>query len=422
MKRGFRSTAGWLAFCAMLICGSQTVWGQGVPVPGSLDPQLTAAAAMAHEGDGDGGSFLDGVDASGFVNVGYSFNFRDSESSGGPETPGRVFDVFHNEFTVHQATLYLGKAATEDSPVGFSFVPMIGRDAPGTQDANLVFGGNDIDVLELNVKVRAPDDVAIIGGTTFTAGKFMTTVGLEVIDPTQNDNISRALIMGFAQPFVHTGIRADRTILTREDGDDLLTGTFAIVNGWGNHSVGSRVGTVTNGNFPTWLMSSTISPSDSFSTTLNYLVGETSQTGKYRNIFDIVASLKLAEDLTFSTNFDVVSDDVGHAATGGFATLWGVSGIVRYDFSLSSEEKNWYAAFRGEWFDDHDGYANGARTGLQILGLTWTLGYKPIENLLLRTEVRWDKADQNIYDNRFGSPRGQESGQVTLGFDASFLF
>ena len=251
-------------------------------------------------------------------------------------------------------------------------------------------------------------------------GKFLTSAGGELIDAPHNDMFSRTLLFGLAIPFVHTGIKASRTIITHEDGSSLLDASFGVANGWGNHNVGSSFGGgPSNGNFPTWLMTASISPSDMFSATVNYFVGETTQTGSYRNLIDIVASVKPMDDFTLSFNFDWVSDEAAVADPVKFGNLnygdlWGLAAIARYDFAVG-DKKNWYGAMRVEFFDDHEGVALGV-TNNEIWGLTWTLGYKPLESLLLRTEVRWDEADANIYEN------GSSSSQVTASFDASFLF
>ena len=73
---------------------------------------------------------LEGIQAKGSINVGYSFNFNDAENrnNAGPENPGRIFDTFHNEATIHNAILYLESPVDNESLVGFAFTPAIGKD------------------------------------------------------------------------------------------------------------------------------------------------------------------------------------------------------------------------------------------------------------------------------------------------------
>ncbi len=392
-----------------------------------------SAAMLGQEGAAAEESFLDGLQTKGSINVGYSFNFNDSESSSAPggfgENPGRIFDVFHNEFTIHNAILYLEKPVDNDNLVGFAFTPSIGKDAGVTQaGTNISFGGDDFDVLQLNVQIYAPDDIAILGGTKFEIGKFLTSAGGEVIDAPYNDMFSRSWLFGLAIPFTHTGVRATKTILTRQDEESLLDLQLGIANGWDNHNVGSATvppSGASNGNFPTWLSSAFFSFGGDLDPTLtvNNFVGETSTSGAYRNLLDLVSSITLFEDLTLSGNFDWITDQVGNVTTGGYGELYGIAGILRYDFGMMSEAKKWYVAMRGEYVDDNDGFAFGA-AGLDVFELTWTLGYKPRSNLLLRTEVRYDKANvsggtgttSDVFEN------GDSNHQTTLSFDVSLLF
>ncbi len=359
--------------------------------------------------------FLSEVKANGYINVAYAYNFNDSERTGtnfiGVETPGRIFDIYHNEFTVHNVSLNLEKPVDNENLIGFQFNPTVGKDSAITQDANIALGGNDIDVQAANIQIYAPDDVAIVGGTTFKVGKFLTTAGAELIDAPYNTMFSRTLLFGLAIPFVHTGILGQKTVLTRDDGtSSLLDVSLGIANGWGNHNVGSTGG----GNFPTYLTNATLSPSDNFSTTVNYFVGEVTASGKYRNLIDVVVGIdpdgNEAEGLNLSFNFDWASDAAGNATTGGHGIWWGFAGIARWDFN-----ERWYAALRGEYYDDHDGNTIGI-PNLQVFDITWTIGYRPFQSLLLRSELRYDKADQSVFQN------ANHSHQTTLSFDASFIF
>ena len=353
---------------------------------------------------------LEGVQANGSLNIGYSFNFNHNENAPGAENLGRVFDQFHNEFTVHNLILYIEKPADNDNLVGFAFTPALGKDSAFTQEANIAFGGNDLDVLQANVQIYTPDDVAVLGGTKFTIGKFLTTAGAEVIDAPYNDMFSRSILFG-SIPFVHTGIKADTTLLKRDDEEDLLAASVGIANGWGNHGITGSGGTA---NFPTWLTNMTLSPGGMLdpSLTVNYFVGETSGAGRYRNLIDVVASLEVMEDLTLSGNLDWIGDE---GPTTGYQNLWGFAAILRYDFGMMSDVKKWYVAMRGEFIDDRDGYLSGVLQ-TQVFDLTWTIGYKPVQNVILRTELRTDKANSDVFD------KGDRSHQTTLSFDVSFLF
>jgi hypothetical protein len=66
----------------------------------------------------------------------------------------------------------------------------------------------------------------------------------------------------------------------------------------------------------------------------------------------------------------------------------------------------WRTSARIEYFDDKNGFhfatfngpgATGGALGVKYYEGTLTLGYLPTKDVELRTEVRADKADQNVY-------------------------
>lgn len=415
------------------------VWAQeggSPPSPFQLTPGAMATMSDHHGGQSSFLKWVSGVEASGFINVGYAYNFQDSERSTnvpgavpanptGAETPFRVFDTFHNEFTVHQAILHLRKDANEDNLVGFELTPMLGKDTSLTQEANISFaGGTDVDILAANIQVYTPSDVPLLAGTTFTLGKFVRRAGAEVIESPYNDNVSRSLMSSFMIPYTHTGIFADRTIWAGDDDREIVGFGGGIVNGWGQHNVGNSVN---NGNFPTYLTSTRVSPCEGFTTTVNYLFGETIGSGVYRNLLDVVMAFELLEDTTLLLNGDWRGDQGASLRDTHFASTYAFAGVLRQDFQMiGSENKDSYLAVRGEFYDDEHGATllgvvpttsgTGALTELEIWSVTATLGWQPLASLLLRSEVRYDMANHKVYES------GDSAGQVTLGFDATYLF
>ena len=411
--------------------------GLNAQTAGTIDGVSQLTAAMLGQVDGEPASIgettyakddpsdygpieqvLKNVQARGYINVGYAYNFNNNQSSfpgGSPaETVGRVFDTYHNEFVLHQVGLYLTSEASNETPVGFSFGALLGKDAAVTANPTFVSGG-DIDILEANIQVYTPDSIGVLGGTVFTLGKFLTSAGNEVIDSAYNDNVSRSIMSGALVPFTHVGLKADTTIIEREDGEAMLSLMLGIANGWGNQNTGSAVTAPRgNGGFPTWLTSATFSPGGALdpSLTVNWFVGETSRVGRYRNLLDLVASLQLFEGLSTSANFDYVTDEAGFVggATGPFASAWSFSWIVRFDISDAM-----YIAGRWEHFEDTDGAFTGTAHS-HIDPLTATVGWWAFPNLLLRAELRVDPSNRKFYGN------GTDYTQTTLGFDASLVF
>ena len=382
--------------------------------PGMMGMQEAVPADMADEDASGLAGFLKGIEGAGFINAAYSYNLNDSErsTSPGPETPLRIMDTFHNEFTVHQVALYLEKAVDDDNLVGFEFTPMVGKDAiVSSDDSSFNFNNNDIDIWAANVKMYIPDDIAVLGGTELKFGKFETIIGAEVLATPYNTMFSRTLLFGLGTPRVHTGGLATKTLVSKDDGSSLLDFKLAMTNGWGAHNVGSQNN---GGNFPNWIVGATLAPGDMFDLTANYSVGEISAAGQYRTLVDLVGNVTIG-DLGINLNFDWAEDQAGNPSTGGYGAYWGTAGIIRYDFAMTSSKKNWYIAGRGEYYDDMDGVTIQG-DGIKIYDLSGAIGYQPFESLLLRTEARFDKADQDVYES------GSSNNQTTLSFDASYLF
>jgi hypothetical protein len=68
-----------------------------------------------------------------------------------------------------------------------------------------------------------------ITGAGLSLGKFVTPFGVEVVEAKDNFNISRGLLFGYAVPFSHTGLKADKGFA-----DGKYTATLGLVNGWDN--------------------------------------------------------------------------------------------------------------------------------------------------------------------------------------------
>lgn len=389
---------------------------------GGLPAQAEAAAAPAQ--DSWPTAFFKSLSFSGFLEMSYTYNFQRPNPATGPENVGRIFDVNHNEFMFNAWQLNIERAVNDEQVLGFKVTPYVGQDTAGTQSIGLFKDENgvsdtDFDLLNAYIQGYVPKT-----RTTIKLGKLETTAGAEVIQGPGNDNFSRSFLFGYAIPFTHTGLMFTQPLVRRPSSDkDLLTAHFGVSNGWDN---------VKDLNDAKMLHFVTgLSPCDFFELTGNYFhsFSEQADDGENgRDLVDLVAKITptdLLPDFKLLLNFDWGGEE-GAAVGGGYAQWYGFSGIVRQDFALTSTEKNWFVALRGEYFDD----ADGARTGAFGLGedvalyeLTLTLGFKPLENLLLRTEVRYDKADKNVFYHRSGDAgTADENHQTTLAFEAAFLY
>jgi hypothetical protein len=371
--------------------------------------------------------FFKSLKFSGYLETSYTYNFQDPSPATGNENRARIFDIHSNEFMLNAFNVDVEKPISEESPVGFKVSSLVGQTAPVIQSVGLFsndFDGDGVFESDGNLDLTEAYIQGLIPSTetTIRLGKFITPVGAEVINTTQNDNFSRSFLFGLAIPFTHTGLYVTQPILKREaESATALAASVGIANGWDNvkdlNEAKALIGNAT------W------TPNDDFSLAGNVVWSgsEVADNNSLdRTLFDIVATVfPLADDhrLKLLLNFDWAGEE-GAAAGGGYAQWWGFAGIVRYDLT-----DQWYVAARGELFDDDD----GARTALLFGGaspettlyeLTLTLGYKPVESLLLRGEVRYDHADQDVFFSDDGGPGGtpDENHQTTIAFDAVFMF
>ena len=118
----------------------------------------------------------------------------------------------------------------------------------------------------------------------------------------------------------------------------------------------------------------------------NYPKSEANGT---RNLLDVVATFNVADPLTLILNFDYGTQQ-GGSASGGKAKWQGLAGYVNYQLN-----DYWRLSFRGEYFDDKDGY----RTGLvqKWKEVTATVAYLINKNFEVRAEVREDRSDKEAF-------------------------
>ena len=411
----------------------------------ALSPYLTAGMLGQADASDDGlSAFLTGVNFSSYVQTSYTWNADQPRSNAtgftGSENAGRHFQQTHNEFQLNAVNFLIEKPVDDDNLVGFTVDVLLGQTAPLIQSAGLG-NGESLDLTQANIQVLSP----WTGGTHITAGKFITTAGAEVIDATQNDNVTRSFLFGYAIPYTHTGISARQGLLTRADGENLLDLYVGAANGWDQTS--------NNNNGVMTMFSSNLDPNDWLAITNNFFWSNDEGAGSNSNsrvLYDLVATLHPYEmmgseggqDLKVSLNLDVGGEENasrrgGGPGADGYAKWWGLAGIIRHDFSVGADanRRNAYLALRGETFEDTDASRSADSLGLirfdpitdariggveavRMYEVTLTLGYEPWDVLLLRTELRYDHANQDVFADRGAS--GDQNNQTTLGIDAIF--
>jgi len=133
-----------------------------------------------------------------------------------------------------------------------------------------------------------------------------------------------------------------------------------------------------------------------------------------RNVFDLVAILKPTTRLTLGLNGDYGKENGTSIVNPGSDATW--KGIAGYA-TLAVTDK-FSVGLRGETFQDEDGVRLGTGTKVTLSEGTFTPSYKLTNHVLLRGEVRFDKADQPILTKRATFA----DKQTTVGVNVIFVY
>lgn len=315
-----------------------------------------------------------------YIDTSYNYLSRKNDFTSGVYS--RVNDIEPNGFTLQQAAFTVARQPEQ----GFGALLNIiaGRDAHQLAPAGWdpYFGSQtlaiDPEQLYLQYAIRH---------FTFMAGKLPSLAGYESNDPTQNMNFSFGEVSSFAEPSTHIGLRGNYTPY------DKLTFTIGANNGWDTLHHASRLQTIELGTH--WNPQPILSMTASIYTGKQYMTDRLSNgpvgLRHYANFF---ATLKPTGKWSFAVNADYGIQTKGLMANGSHGgVVWsGVTGYINY---LVTER--WYTSLRGDLFNDQDGFRTGVRQCLKAL--TITLGFKPIQHVILRAEARHDFSNHNSFVN-----------------------
>jgi hypothetical protein len=195
----------------------------------------------------------------------------------------RVFDVDDRSFTLDVVELVVQRAVSSPERIGFRVDVTFGSSVSKVTAAAGLFRDEEGKAGDFDVHQAYLSYIAPVGkGLRFDAGKFITHIGYEVIDGYDgyNDNHSRSLLFGYAEPVTHTGLRLTYPF------SDKVSGQFYLVNGWDNARDNNR-GKSFGGQLA-------LSPSPQVSITANYLGGpeQADNDVDLRHLLDVVAIFK----------------------------------------------------------------------------------------------------------------------------------
>src|SRR5436190_19576904 len=167
----------------------------------------------------------------------------------------RNFDTKHNQFALSMAQVWLAKAPTADSRVGFKFRLNFGPASSNFIHAAEPGGSPYHNIEEAYISYLAPAGK----GLQIDAGVFVTPAGAEVIEAKDNANYSRGLLFALGIPYYHSGVR-----FTYAAGDKVSI-MAGLTNGWNN--------VVDNNSGKTVISAVTLKPTGKITIIENYLFG-----------------------------------------------------------------------------------------------------------------------------------------------------
>lgn len=324
------------------------------------------------------------VSVTGFVDTYGSWNFARPSTH---VSAYRNFDVTENQFVLSQAEVSISRSA---APVGFHIDADYGTASDMIESG---VSGSTATVQQAYATVVIPAG----SGLTVDAGKFVTHMGYEVIKAKDNANYSRSFAFAWSIPYYHVGVRASYPVC------NTLTAMLCVCNGWN----GSEAN-----NGKTFGTQLAFAPASNVSLIANWIGGpeEPDSVSKcFRNVLNACVNVQLSEAAAVGLDATYGTEQLG-----GAANIWkGAACYARY--ALSAQHA---LAVRGELYSDPEGFTT--LTAQNLGEVTLTYEYKPLASLLVRSELRHDWSNENVFDGDTGP--AVRKNQTTLLFAAIVMF
>ncbi len=333
---------------------------------------------------------------------------------------GRGLDFENQDLTLNGVGLFVERgvdASQKKFEVGFRVDVLYGGDARFTHSNGIldnkgfVFNATrdqdtgpdeQLDLTQAFIEVAVPWG----NGLTLNIGKFITPIGYEYVDPTKNTLYSHGYLFNFGAPFSQTGITAKYS-LTPE-----WIVMAGVTRGWDQS-------TKDNNSAVDFIGSIEYKPTDSaWDTSLTLSTGpQGSFNYGYRTEVDALIYYTPAESKWSGGAEIMYGIEADAPSTGEDYSQWYGAAIYKSYAACGHISVN----SRAEWFNDSDGVRGvGANNVYEItLGVTLMplADNKAIGTALkIRPEIRFDYADQKVFDDF------SQRGQTTFAIDAVLAF
>jgi hypothetical protein len=398
-----------------------------------------------------------GIVLSGYVDVGYIYNFSNSRGFGGfrhlqDGTPGGDFNVNAVKLTLEKPL-----TAANEFQAGFRVDILAGEDAsalagigPGRPFGNLnaaIPNEQDINSILIEqayVTFRTP----VGNGIDWKVGQFVTWLGYEVIERPSNLNITYGNLFQNAIPLHHLGVSAEYAF------NDIVDAGVAFTNGWNNSSTDIiNAGTtdddalIANDGYGVMAKVNITNPGGNANwyNAIYYGFGSDNTTGDMGGstfVYDTWGNWapKFADDkllLGVNANIGYADTDVTNNLIDEESTnsWWGAALYAKYQFTdifslagradyLHGDQEN--APFNG--FGASPAAVGAAGDGnVDLWSWTLTAGFDLLENFLVRAEYRLDYLEDFADGTNAAAPSPINNSQLdefahTVAIQAVYTF
>ena len=343
---------------------------------------------------------LSDMTLSGFVSASY---FYDTSRPPGGKSPGYLWNRKSDSFAINKVKLTLASPPVERSgdkfEVAYRTSLIFGQDAPIVNSGSGAgAGGVGFENLrEAYVEMNVP----IGTGLNFRAGELISLLNYESGDGgAANDNFSQGYQWFYTGNGPAAGAQLGYTFT------DWLDIKVRLQNGM-------YAGPVDNNNSKTVVVALGIKPCKEAWLSL---VGFTGRENGGISVFqggELLGGAKIGENWTLGTELDYFTFKIG----GKTSPVWSTGGWAAYAINPKVA-----AAVRAEFLSDRDGVDASAdplgfalNGGQDIASVALTLNYKPVPQIKIQPEVRYDHTS-------LAAGFGTKDNRFLLGVGISYLF
>jgi hypothetical protein len=330
---------------------------------------------------------------SGFAEASYAY----STNADGDAIVGHLFDRFHDQFTLNGFHVAAEKAAaTNKWDAGVRFDVVLGQDAEVLHSTGFALGASG-DITQLYITLNVPN------GPRFKLGKFVTLMGVEVIETVANPVWSEGLQFVYVENFAATGLEVGFKLGDKADLQVRVSNCWDRVVSIGHKDFMARVGLYPDGSTSIGL--------------LGYHGAQQNNSDATRTGFEVVVNKKFGStSLWIQGDYGTEEANAALADPTQDASWFALGAWLAFDASPKLG-----VAFRVDYLNDQNGFRTGGVLGFPAGGAehnlwsaTGNLNIKTWPSTLVRPEVRYDKSNLAVFDG--------EQSQLVLALSVAYIF